>query len=253
MLKKKRPAPNDPKWPNGGFNQTKLLAIYQFECARLASEIVDGIDRLVAMTPKHVNAELMVEREPIELATLIAGNAARLADLFFPEDGEISHRNRERGKSLHALVGGQTMPVIRSRALRNSFEHFAQKLDAANLFFTRLGLSAERLILFNVAVPILERVPMPDPDFQYEMYRTPHTRGAVCFPIRVWSWGQRQFFNLKAVTSFDELRAEACPWIGKRPSPRRWVSHTRRTCVQGFRKGTRVRPTPPHPASRTRV
>ncbi len=177
----------------------RLHTIYFAELYRLAHDVVAAIGRASKVLEGRQNQDFLITApEPMDSLIAAVGAAANLSKLL--DDNRPRRMSddawdvrRQRVASLRSALAGLELPTILSRDLRNSIEHFDERLD--ELVAEERNTSGRSLI-YNMTVSRLAVLP-------------PLGVPGELFPLRVFEASTGILSNFGEQIDTQELAEEA--------------------------------------------
>jgi len=215
--------------PNAvSFMDSKINTLYETELGRLAETTRAACDALFAAIPSK--PFLLFVNPPthqlIYNVVLPAGRIQKLIVAANKKRGETRAEwefRRDRVSHLRTVLGNVSLPTVESAAVRNSLEHFDERLDDINrhLIAWRAASPGERTVLTGIGLIVWDTVAAPEstPDLPLVRLAGGPPNSLPFVPIRLYAARSRLLMHWDDVLNLQALRDE-CAAISNALSPR---------------------------------
>lgn len=190
------------------FERNPLHRLYVYELHRLSYSVITNAEALFALTepgPYLAKVDSLIEERVYAVITA----AARIQKLLMAGSRKKSESARRfsfraaRAEYLTTLLRGQDLSEIKKTAVRNSLEHFDERLDDAALKVSALGTGLGIFVTTNLCVwklnPVKTGLPLRLVRLQSSM---------PIHPVRVYEACGRIYHNRDASISIGKLHSQ---------------------------------------------
>ncbi|MGH7427951.1 MAG: hypothetical protein ACREJ4_06290 [Candidatus Methylomirabilaceae bacterium] len=190
------------------FHRNPLHRLYLYELHRLAYSVKTNAESLFALTepgPYLAKVDSLIEERVYAVITA-AARIQKLVGAGSQQKSESGSRfsfRAARAEYVATLLDGLDVSEIMKTAVRNSLEHFDERLDDAALTLTEIGTRLGIFVTSNLCVWKLDQI---ESDLPLRLVKIESSM--PIHPVRIYEASGRVYHNMDASVNIGKLHAE---------------------------------------------